>query len=272
MSKFVSGKEADVPKCSSNSPAALTLSFYKLKGGNTLKELYDDQISLRENLNALIGAVKYINTTKQNVSGLTAIQTISTFSISGSFGKLAQKYGTEASASKDLNLYMVNGSNGYRIFGHTDDESDFDSYYPTFQKMINSIQIQGPKESPENTSFQPAIKNTPTDDVILLSQKLKKGSGGYNDIIGQVKNIDTTTVDYVKIGLTTYDENGDVIGTDSAYAESTTLKPKQKSTFDIFTPKDSFDGMKDYELSLYWQDILGNDHYVENAQVYKDQK
>jgi hypothetical protein len=67
------------------------------------------------------------------------------------------------------------------------DEKDFDAYRPTLQKMINSFQIQGAKENPDNMAFVPNVKNAPTADVVLLSQKLKKGGGDYNDIIGQVK-------------------------------------------------------------------------------------
>lgn len=106
-------------------------------------------------------------------------------------------------------------------------------------------------------------------DVVLLSQKLKKGDGEYNDIIGQVKNVGSDVVDSVKIGVTVYNKNGDIIGTDSTYAEATALKPNQKSTFDILSKKDNFVGMASYELSLYWQDSAGTDQYVENAPIYK---
>ena len=37
----------------------------------------------------------------------------------------------------------------------------------------------------------------------------------------------------------------------------------------MISNKDNFNGMTSYELSIYWQDSLGNDEYVENAQVYK---
>jgi hypothetical protein len=110
-------------------------------------------------------------------------------------------------------------------------------------------------------------KTHPLWNVVLLSQKLKKGSGDYNDIIGQVKNVGTDTVEFVKIGLTVYDKNGDVVGTDSTY--STALQPNQKSSFDIISTKDNFDAMASYELSLQWRDSDGIDQYVDNAQIYK---
>jgi hypothetical protein len=83
-----------------------------------------------------------------------------------------------------------------------------------------------------------------------------------------VKNIGSDTVVFVKIGLTVYDKNGDVVGIDSTYAEATTLEPNQKSSFDIISTKDNFDGMQSYELSLQWRDSSGEDQYVNNAQTY----
>jgi len=266
-------ESANILSCQSESPVSFGMNLYKLNVGTTLKEFYDQQISDMETVNDLRGSDKIIETTNVKVSNLSAIQTLSTHSGSGgSLGKLLKSVGSESPTSKGLTIYVVNGSTGYSITGGTDDEQDFDTYLPTIQKMIDSFQIQGAKDNPENTAFTPTVKNTPTDDVILLSQKLKKGSGGYNDIVGQVKNIGSTDVDFVKIGLTVYDSNGDVIGTDSTYAESKALKPNQKSTFDIISSKDNFNGMKNYELSLQWQDFAGNDEYIESAQIYKDQR
>ena len=175
-------EKEDNLSCSIYSPVTLQLNVYKLKEGTTLRQFYDDRISWFELFKDINGPSKYLNTSKLNISGFSAIQTISTRSSSGAaIGKFLQSVGKEPNTIKDLGLYLVNGHNGYTIVGQTDEESDFDTYYPTIQKMINSIQIQGAKGSPENTAFLPAIKNTPTDDVILLSQKLKKGSGDYND-------------------------------------------------------------------------------------------
>ncbi len=111
------------------------------------------------------------------------------------------------------------------IFGAIDDQKDFQTYLPTFQKIFNSIQIQGAKENPENSMFAPDTKAAPppTQDLVLLSHKLKKGDGNYNDIIGQVKNIGSDIVEHVKIGLNVYNKNGDVVGTEYAHADALTL-------------------------------------------------
>ena len=106
-------------------------------------------------------------------------------------------------------------------------------------------------------------------EIVLLSQKLKKASFGYRDLVGQVKNIGNDTASFVRIDLTTYDKNGDVSGTDSTYATANTLKPNQKSTFQLMTSADNFKGMDHYELSLQWRNPDFTEGYVENAQVYK---
>jgi hypothetical protein len=106
-------------------------------------------------------------------------------------------------------------------------------------------------------------------DIVLLSQKLKKASFGYRDLVGQVKNIGDESAESVNILLTVYDKNGGVIGTDSTYADASTLKPGQKSSFKFFTSSDDFKGMDHYELSLEWSNPDNSQGYVENAKIYK---
>jgi len=106
-------------------------------------------------------------------------------------------------------------------------------------------------------------------DIVLLSQKLKKSSFGYRDLVGQVKNIGDDTAQFVKIVLDTFDKNGDVLGTDETYVTADTLKPNQKSTFDLSSSSDNFKGMDHYEISLQWQNSDGTDKYLENAKIYK---
>ena len=180
--------------------------------------------------------------------------------------------GSELPTRKYIDVYTLNLSIGYQIIGGTDDEDDFEKYFPTIQKMINSFQIQGAIGNPTNTSLVPEIKTEPTADVVLLSQRLKIGTGGNNDIVGEVKNLGNDTAKRVRIDLTTYDNNGDVIGTDFTYSTVDTLKAGQKSSFDLLSSKDNFNDMKNYELSLQWRNPGGTDEYVENAQAKKDSK
>ena len=129
-------------------PVYLSISAFKLKAGTTLKEFYD-QISAsftKGPLANLVGTDKNIETKNVKVSGLNGVQTITTHSGSGgSLGKLLKQIGKESPTSKDVKVFVVNGGTGlmYRLSGSINDENDFDTYFPTIQKMISSIQIQG---------------------------------------------------------------------------------------------------------------------------------
>ena len=265
--------------CVTESPVHLGILAYRLQDGTTLKEFYEGNIKRGEQMKDLSGSPKYIQASKINISGVSAIETISTSGGGGSLGKLLNQLGQTSPTSKDIKISVVNGNTGYEFSGGTEDQKEFDTYLPTLQKIMNSIQIQGAMENPENTMFVPeavtssseeATTSNTSEDLVLLSHKLKKGEGDYNDIIGQVKNIGSDTLEFVKIGISVYDKNGDIVGTDSTYAESSTLEPNQKSSFDILSPKDNFDGMDSYELSLSWQTPDGSDKYVDNAPIYKE--
>jgi hypothetical protein len=126
----------------------------------------------------------------------------------------------------------------------------------------------------ETNSSDSTTNSTESDDsnaadIVLLSQKLKKSSFGNRDLVGQVKNIGNDTAESVKIVLDTFDKNGDVIGTDYTYATADTLKPNQKSSFDLPSQSENFKGMDHYELSLQWRSSDGTEGYKENAQIYK---
>jgi hypothetical protein len=124
--------------------------------------------------------------------------------------------------------------------------------------------------SSNSTSNSTASENPNDAKIVLVSQKLKKASFGYRDLVGQVKNIGNESAESVNILLTVYDKNGGVIGTENTYADVDTLKPGQKSTFKFFASADDFKGMDNYELSLEWSNPDGSQGYVENAKIYKD--
>jgi hypothetical protein len=152
--------------------------------------------------------------------------------------------------------------------------------------LFLSILSYNPVITPEvNAQFYAEVSNTDgtnatssnTQDsnssanIVLMSQKFKKAKFGITHVVGQVKNTGNDTARYVRIDLTTFDKNGDVLGTDYTYVTADTLKPNQKSSFDLSSTQDNFKGMKYYELSLQWQDSDGTDQYVENAHIVKDQ-
>jgi hypothetical protein len=120
------------------------------------------------------------------------------------------------------------------------------------------------------SSNSTSSQDTGSAEIVLLSQKLKKSSFGYRDLVGQVKNIGNESASSVQIHLTIYGKDGGVIGTDFTYADIDTLNQGQKSTFKIMASSDDFKGMDYYELSLEWSNEDGSQGYTENAQIYKD--
>jgi len=122
----------------------------------------------------------------------------------------------------------------------------------------------------DTNSSSSEAEESNTAEIVLLSQKLKKASLGFRNLVGQVKNIGNDTAQFVQITVTTYDKDGNVLGTDFGYASATTLKPNQKSTFELIADNENFKGMDNYEISLQWRNPDFSEGYVENAQLYKD--
>ena len=51
------------------------------------------------------------------------------------------------------------------------------------------------------------------------------------NIIGEIRNNDTDSADFVKLTATFYDANNKTLGSDSAYTDPTTLEPGQSGPF-----------------------------------------
>ena len=123
-----------------------------------------------------------------------------------------------------------------------------------FSELIetNNTNTNSSSQSNLTSSESNTAKNA---EIVLLSQKLKKESGGYRDLIGQVKNIGNDAALVVVIRSTVYDKDGNVIGTGYNFADIDTLKPSQKSTFKIMSDASNFEGMKYYEIALEWSNM-----------------
>ena len=114
----------------------------KLKEGTTSKEFYDKEVASMEQTKDLVGR-KTIETNKINISGLSGMQTIGTVG-GGSLDKLLESSGqdSDTTKSKFMDMYVLNGDTGYRIWADVHDEQDYDTYLPTIQKMIDSVKIE----------------------------------------------------------------------------------------------------------------------------------
>jgi hypothetical protein len=133
------GNEPDVLACQTEGEVELKILVRKLKEGTTLNDFHEGLISKMENnpLGEIAGSREYIETNNIKVSGLDAIQSISRCCEGGLL-----ESGQDNLKSKQMTVYVVNGTTGYEIFASTDDEKDFDTYLPTLLKMIDSVKIE----------------------------------------------------------------------------------------------------------------------------------
>jgi len=132
----------------------------------------------------------------------------------------------------------------------------------------------GEQNDSENNSANTSSLDEQLDSdnayIVLTSQKLKKESYGYRDLVGQVKNIGNGTADFVKISMNFYDKSGDLLTTENVFADPYTLKPSQKAPFSNMIAKDDIKGMDYYEIGLQWNNPDGTKGYIESVQLYKE--
>jgi hypothetical protein len=115
-------------------------------------------------------------------------------------------------------------------------------------------------------SFSANAQLTPSDqtnnDIVLLSQRYNNEE--FSDkIVGEVLNNGTSTAEFVEITASFYDSNGLIVGTESTYADPSTIEPGNKSPFEIFITSDAVESdAENYDFILQWRDIDGNDKSV----------
>jgi hypothetical protein len=121
------------PDCVTGVPIRLGISVYKLEEGTTSNEFYDFKLlPFLDKASKLLGfRMINVETKNINISGLPAIQRIDS---------RGPDYSGAPEQNKHINLYVVNGSKGYNIEAVVG--RGYDTYLPTIQKMIDSIQIK----------------------------------------------------------------------------------------------------------------------------------
>jgi hypothetical protein len=111
---------------------------------------------------------------------------------------------------------------------------------------------------------------TENQQILLLNHQFRSNYAGSNSITGQVKNIGDDTVESVKILATTYDGYRQVIEEDAINGTVGDLKAGQISSFNLTAPKDKFGHVYDYDLSIQWLDLEGQDHRVNDTKTYSE--
>ena len=140
--------------------------------------------------------------------------------------------------------------------------------YAYGQFFLNSSSISNNTNSSNLSSNYTSSENS-TIGLVLLRQKLNNASFGYRVLEGQIQNKGNSTAKSIIVGLTVYDKDGRVIGSEITYPHLRALKPNLKSSFKMTSSIDNFKGMGYYEISLEWNKPDGSKGFVENANIYK---
>lgn len=72
-----------------------------------------------------------------------------------------------------------------------------------------------------------------TTDIQIVSYSSYIDSVGYYHIVGEVLNTGSSTLDYVRLDATFYNQSGTVVGTDFTYTSLSNILPGRKSPFKI---------------------------------------
>ena len=100
------------------------------------------------------------------------------------------------------------------------------------------------------------------NEIVLLSQRYTSEQFG-DKIVGEVLNNGGATARFVKITASFYDSNGIFLGSEYSFADPYTLEPGNKAPFELSITSETIKGSaKNYEFTLQWRDINGDDKSV----------
>jgi len=99
-------------------------------------------------------------------------------------------------------------------------------------------------------------KGQDLNTVILKSHKIKEGDYA-TTLIGQVQNNLGKEVNFVEIIATFYDQNGDIIGTDTTFTKPYDLRPNMKAPFEMYLEDSLINELNSYDLTIDWRNSDG---------------
>lgn len=143
----------DISECK-DSPVSVGIIMYRFLDSMSPKEFVEDETSLLNKTLAPITKLKTLDSHRTELSGLPAHQVLTT-----------QIILSKETSARSSSIYTVNSDTGYRIFFSADDEEYYNTYLPTFQKMVNSFEILGV------TEVQNKIDSTSADSTITGSEE-----------------------------------------------------------------------------------------------------
>jgi hypothetical protein len=186
----------------------------------------------------------------------------------------------------DLDIYTKVNNTFYEFGLSTDSNAIYSKYIPDVKKIIDSIEfipvIKPVEKQPsfmmdtkESNDSSP-ILNLTNDNALDLSNNGKQqlseskdsnnkigitshnsyiNSLGHLHVIGEVENNSPIIAEFVKIIGTFYDDNGNVVGTSSTYADPTDIGSGEKAPFDLIISDSTIpvDQIKEYRLTISYR-------------------
>ena len=107
------------------------------------------------------------------------------------------------------------------------------------------------------TQSQNETEESGTESIIVLSSKYTNKESG-DEIIGEVLNNGSGTAEFVKISISFYDQNHQIIDYASTYADPSKIEPGKRSPFVVFISSDSpieRQMAASYEIIVQWLDL-----------------
>jgi hypothetical protein len=179
---------------------------------------------------------------------------------------------------------FIKGPNSFYtiIFSADKNEQQYSKYLDDFKKMLNSLEFVSANETKkkqpsfmldtnESNDSSP-IQNLANENVLDGKQQLSESldsnnkigitshnsyinSIGHLHVIGEVENNSPLIAEFVKIIGTFYDDNRNVVGTSSTYADPTDIDSGEKAPFDLILSDSTIpvEQIKEYRLTISYR-------------------
>lgn len=101
--------------------------------------------------------------------------------------------------------------------------------------------------------------DTPTEPelrarVVLIGEvNVQSNDQGKAEFLGQVRNVGSATARNVKVSVSVFDGDGDLIDVASTLTVPSTLEPQQEGDFKVVSSTDR-DKVSDFRVTIEWED------------------
>lgn len=145
---------------------------------------------------------------------------------------------------------------------HSVELTDLGSTYHYRVKSKDSVGNEA--VSGDNTFSTTEGTTEPTGDVEIVSHSSYLDTTGSFKVVGEVRNVGSDNLSYVRLTATFYDSSNTVVGTDFTFSDIDILVPGQKSPFELFLLDDAASASVDHYV------VVVSDYNVTTEQPYRD--